>query len=109
MPWLGGKAPHAVQLTSAQQTGTGIVLNWRDVAKSNAAYYAIYRFEGNTEDQQCQAKYLLTTMRTISNGAEQTFTDSTIVKGKTYVYYVTALDRLHNEGRASQEMRVTAQ
>jgi uncharacterized lipoprotein YddW (UPF0748 family) len=107
MPWLGGKAPQEVQLTSARQTGTGVVLNWRDVAKSNTAYYAIYRFEGNTANQQCQAEYLLATTRKIGNGEEQTFTDSTAVKGKTYVYYVTALDRLHNESRASQRLKVT--
>jgi len=107
--WLGGKAPQAVQLTDAQQKGSGVVLNWRDVTKSNAAYYAIYRFEGNTVNQQCQAEHLLTTTRKIGNGEEQTFTDSTTVKGKTYVYYITALDRLHNESRASQELKVTIQ
>jgi fibronectin type 3 domain-containing protein len=86
------------------------VLNWQDSANTNAAYYAIYRFESKAATQQCQGwgdGHLLDTARKMGNGAEQTFTDSTALKGKTYVYYVTALDRLHNESQANEGVTIT--
>jgi uncharacterized lipoprotein YddW (UPF0748 family) len=110
MPWLAGKVPHEVEHLSGQQAGSGIVLNWQDSANTNAAYYAIYRFESKAATQQCQGwgdGHLLDTARKMGNGAEQTFTDSTALKGKTYVYYVTALDRLHNESQANEGVTIT--
>lgn len=109
MPWLPGKVPHKIEHVSTQQTGSSIILHWQDNASSNAVYYAIYRFERNDSSQQCHpwgAEHLLDTVRKVGN-SKQTFTDSTATKGKTYIYYVTALDRLHNESQASAGLRVT--
>jgi fibronectin type 3 domain-containing protein len=102
MSWLTGKAPQSVTLQSTQQAGSTIVLHWQDVAGNNTAYYAIYRVESA---QQCQM-VLLDTMRKAGNGAQE-FRDSTTIKGKTYTYYVTALDRLHHESKASAGMAIT--
>jgi uncharacterized lipoprotein YddW (UPF0748 family) len=102
MPWLAGKAPQSVTRLSSQQAGSAIVLRWQDTPGNNTTYYAIYRAEGT---QQCQTM-LLDTMRKAGNSMQE-FRDTTAIKGKTYTYCVTALDRLHHESKASVKTTVT--
>jgi uncharacterized lipoprotein YddW (UPF0748 family) len=103
MSWLAGKAPQSVTHLSTQQAGSTIVLHWQDTANNNAAYYAVYRVEST---QQCQTM-LLDTTRKVGNSSAQEFRDTTAVKGKTYTYYVTALDRLHHESKVSAGIKIT--
>jgi fibronectin type 3 domain-containing protein len=103
MSWLTGKAPQSVTHLRSQQAGSAIVLHWQDTANNNAAYYAVYRVEST---QQCQT-ILLDTTRKVGNNSTQEFRDTTAVKGKTYTYYVTALDRLHHESKVSGGIKTT--
>ena len=68
-----------------------------------AAYYAVYRFDGHPPRAACDfadAKNLLGTTRAVS-GLFNEWTDTTAVAGKQYTYYVTAVDRLHHESEPS--------
>ncbi|WP_052476501.1 OmpL47-type beta-barrel domain-containing protein [Cohnella kolymensis] len=75
-------------------------------AASDAAYYAIYRFDAGSSVNIEDAAHLLGTVRKQGAGL-QTYTDNTAVDGSRYTYLVTAVDRLHNESPASNEITIT--
>ncbi|MBO0780816.1 MAG: family 10 glycosylhydrolase [Ktedonobacteraceae bacterium] len=109
MPWLGGSAPQSVTLNQAQATTQGVELRWEDRPQNTTAYYAIYRLEGEQGQHTphaANAPYLLATVRKRSEQVQQSLIDTTAQAGKTYTYYVTALDRLHHESTASNERSV---
>ncbi|GHO41896.1 glycoside hydrolase family 10 protein [Ktedonospora formicarum] len=104
MPWIDDEAPCAVKLNHAKQGENSVDLRWVDLPHNDATYYAIYRFNGKvqaaTTDFENTAN-LLTTMRKTKDSTQQSFVDTSVQAGHTYTYYVTALDRLHNESRPS--------
>jgi hypothetical protein len=70
-----------------------------------AAYYAVYRFDGDvpaTSAGSCDfadARNLAGTARAAGGpgGPAMTWQDATAVPGRTYTYFLTAVDRLHHE------------
>ncbi|MEC0251899.1 glycoside hydrolase family 10 protein [Bacillus halotolerans] len=98
MPWLDSKAPKKPKLTKVTADDNGNLLHIQDHPSNRktkeTAYYAIYRAEGKQEQT------LLATARKTSD--KQTFLDDTAEPNKTYSYYVTSADRLHNESKASK-------
>ncbi|ACU73292.1 protein of unknown function DUF187 [Catenulispora acidiphila DSM 44928] len=101
-----GPAPERTALTEAQPTSTGTRLRWLHLGRPHgveAAYYAVYRFDGRPPQPACDftdAKNLLGTARAVPdlfNG----WTDTSATSGKQYTYYVTALDRSHHESAPS--------
>ena len=98
MPWKGGKAPQAPQTGKLSSQSNGIKLTWED-ASSSTAYYAIYRYSANEKidiTADSSAKNLIATVR--KNGtATQTYTDTSRKDPNGVVYFITALDRLHNQ------------
>ncbi|MEY9886892.1 uncharacterized lipoprotein YddW (UPF0748 family) [Catenulispora sp. MAP5-51] len=101
-----GPAPDRTALTEAKPTGTGTQLQWLHLGRPHgveAAYYAVYRFDGHPPQSACDfadAENLLGTVRAVPqlfNG----WTDTAAVAGKQYSYYVTAVDRLHHESAPS--------
>ncbi|KWX01271.1 hypothetical protein LI90_2299 [Carbonactinospora thermoautotrophica] len=101
MPHLGGAAPPRPVITRAERTARGVALTWRAAAarQGDATAYAIYRFAGAAP--RCgfaDARHLIAIVRA---GRTRTFTDTGAEPGRTYTYYVTALDRLHQESRPS--------
>ncbi|MCY9761984.1 family 10 glycosylhydrolase [Paenibacillus alvei] len=105
MPWLPANTPPVPKLTAAHVTGQGVHLSWEDAKNSSAAYYVIYRAEGNTAIDINDPKNILTTIRKI-NGMYQFYLDTTGNPGKQYSYAVTAADRLHNESNLSQSKTI---
>lgn len=105
MPWLPANTPPVPKLTAAHVTGQGVHLSWEDAKNSSAAYYVIYRAEGNTAIDINDPKNILTTIRKI-NGMYQFYLDTTSNPGKQYSYAVTAADRLHNESNISQSKTI---
>nr|BBH89378.1 hypothetical protein KTC_41290 [Thermosporothrix sp. COM3] len=100
MPWIDKLPPTPVELVSARATEQGVELHWMDLSCNDATSFAIYRFEGNEKPGAADfanASNLLTLVRNQQGDISRTFVDKTAQHGKTYTYFVTALDRLHNE------------
>jgi fibronectin type 3 domain-containing protein len=80
-------------ITTARRAAGGVALRWSGTDR--AASYAVYRFAGGFD--RCgmvDARNLVATVR------NRSFVDATAGDGR-YTYVVTALDRTHNESRAS--------
>lgn len=102
MLWRDSIAPNPPREAVAQIENNTIKLTWQapDQAKDNEpAYgYVIYRFDQNDD--------LITTERSekivhIQFNADCSFTDKNIVKGNTYMYVITAIDKIKNESEHS--------
>jgi uncharacterized lipoprotein YddW (UPF0748 family) len=96
MPALDSRPPLPVHATRAKRTASGVQLTWSRTSTDTTSY-AVYRREllGSDHCPDNDARNLLTTLR--STGATQSYVDPTATPGKTYLYTVTALDRLSNQ------------
>jgi hypothetical protein len=65
--------------------------------------YVIYRFEGTEKIDVADPKNILH----IQYNADPFYNDSSILRGKTYLYVITAIDRLKNESDRSPTIAVT--
>ncbi|RIX53971.1 SpoIID/LytB domain-containing protein [Paenibacillus nanensis] len=102
MPWLDNEAPEAPALLSALSAKSGQVeLRFEDAPESDAAYYAVYRQEGDSAPDTTDPSKLIGKVRKQSGAAQQMYLDMNVQDGVTYTYVVTALDRLHNESGGS--------
>lgn len=96
--------PCAERLTSPRPLNASalrkqISLSWKesvDTGDDNLMGYELWRSEDGTTFGQ------LTTI------GETTFTDTAVVKGKTYYYYVVAFDAEGNRSEASNTVQITA-
>jgi uncharacterized lipoprotein YddW (UPF0748 family) len=97
MLWRDSIAPNSPQQLVVKADSTGNNLSWitPTTAKDNEPVYGyvIYRFEGNEKINVDDATHILK----IAYSPETFYHDSTVVKGKTYLYVVSAIDRLKNE------------
>ncbi len=97
MPWLDAIKPNAPQKLLILEKAEGISLNWEapQMAKDGetASGYVVYRFEDHEEINIEDARYIVH----ISYLPVTTFLDKSAIKGKNYVYVISALDRLKNE------------
>ncbi|SFJ68558.1 glycoside hydrolase family 10 protein [Thermoflavimicrobium dichotomicum] len=107
MPWLDDDAPPAPHIHSALRTQKGIALVWGDHPKSDAVYYVIYRFKKDEAIDFDRPEHILTTIRRSGKfSIAQFYLDTTAQPDEQYVYYVTAVDRLHNESKPSKPKEV---
>ncbi|MCF6471082.1 hypothetical protein FAF44_22160 [Nonomuraea sp. MG754425] len=87
-------APAAPAITSATRGTNGVQLSWT----GSAASYAVYRVDGTPSAADpcffADARNLVATTR------QSTFTDTTAT-GSAYTYYVSALNRTHQESAPS--------
>lgn len=105
MPWLDAEAPEAPALLSANTAKAGqVMLRFDDAPESDAAYYAIYRQDGDSAPDMSDPSKLIGKVRKQAGAAEQVYVDTAIQDGSTYTYVVTAVDRLHNESAASNAL-----
>lgn len=92
--WRNRPRVQAPVLVRARRTGAGVELRWEPRGAPRPTSYAVYRFDGQAQVQDCDfadATHLLATLR------DQCFTDATAAAGRSYTYYVMALDRLSAE------------
>jgi hypothetical protein len=79
-----------------------VTLNWQSgppAADGDAATnYVLYRVEPNETSTPNDPRRILALPRP-APGFPATYVDTTAVPGQAYAYYVTAVDRLHNESR----------
>jgi uncharacterized lipoprotein YddW (UPF0748 family) len=96
MPSLDSRPPLPVHALKASRTTGGVRLDWRATSKDTTSY-AVYRRDLLAGDWcgDNDARNLIATMR--ATGAQQTWTDTTAVAGRHYIYLVTALDRGWNQ------------
>jgi hypothetical protein len=80
-------------------------------ADDRTTEFAVYRFDGIQLVRDCDladATHLIATGRA-TNDFLQSFTDTTVERGKVYTYAMTALDRLHHQsGPTLPRFAVTA-
>lgn len=104
MPWLDPTAPPAPKLTGLSGSqGEGIRLEWEDSSPDDQAYYVIYRFEAGEVVDLENPQYIREIVQRQPK-KEQHWIDSKVKKRTTYTYYVTAVDRLHNESQGGTGM-----
>ncbi|WP_308250741.1 family 10 glycosylhydrolase [Nonomuraea rhizosphaerae] len=100
-PVRGGSAAPAVPVVTAAARGSGgVAVTWT----GSGTAYAVYRVDGSAPAADpcahADARNLLTTTR------QKSFTDTTAGSG-TYTYYLTALNRTHQESAPSAGKVVT--
>lgn len=102
-PWIDSVAPVPILNLGVENKRGEIILTWKDTPKNYVTYYAIYRSETpkiNLDD----GKYLIGTVR---RDGKNIYIDRTAIKGKTYYYAVTAVDRVHNESAVNEVKKIT--
>jgi len=106
MLWLDSIAPNVPRNLIVKPNGPGVALNWEApvVAKDNEpAYgYVIYRFEGSDKIDIENPAHILH----IAYDDHTYYQDNTVQKGKTYLYVITAIDRLKNESDRSPTIAI---
>jgi hypothetical protein len=107
MLWLDSVAPNVPRLFSVTKIAPRTVqLKWdaplpaRD--KEPVYGYVIYRFEGDEKINLDDPKNILR----INYNTGNVFNDTTVQPGKTYLYVVTAIDRLKNESDRTPSIAV---
>ena len=102
MPWKDAVPPLPVANLTLRRLSHYVTLNWQSGAPAAdgdaATYYVLYRFEATERSSPNDPRRILALPRP-APGFPATFVDTTAVPGQAYAYYVTAVDRLHNESR----------
>ncbi|SNC74606.1 Uncharacterized lipoprotein YddW, UPF0748 family [Hymenobacter gelipurpurascens] len=100
MPWLDAVPPRPAQNLVLTASAVANTLTWQPspVASDGdaAAYYVLYRFDTNTQPTPDDPRNILAVLRPQA-GRGLFFADTTARRGVAYGYYLTAVDRLHNE------------
>jgi uncharacterized lipoprotein YddW (UPF0748 family) len=101
MLWLDSIPPNAPRNVMAIHSLKGVDLKWETPLpakdKEPVYGYVIYRFNGDEKVNLGDPKYILH----IQYHDTPFYKDETAQKGKTYLYVVTAIDRLKNESEPS--------
>ena len=105
MPWKDNTPPLSPRSLKATLLQKGLELTWErpDAAADGdkAWYYIVYRFGPDEKATAHDPRKIIGMCY-----QEEKFIDNNAESGKRYVYYVTAVDRLHNEGRPIGPLRV---
>jgi uncharacterized lipoprotein YddW (UPF0748 family) len=109
MPWKDSVPPLSPKsLKATLMLNNALELFWEkpDPASDGdgATYYVIYRFE---PDEKATAYDPRRIIGMCYEGEK--FIDKTVQPGQRYVYYITSVDRLHNESRPIGPLRVEVQ
>ena len=108
MPWLDSIAPNQPKNLVAQPNALGVNLQWQTpamAADSEEVYgYVIYRFNSDELVNLADPKNILH----IQYSANTQYEDQNADKNRTYLYVVTAIDRLKNESGPTPTVKVIA-
>ena len=110
MTWLDAVNPNAPSALIAKSVSKGVEISWKEplvASDGDKAYgYVIYRFNRGEKIDIEQAHHIL---KISFSSAETSFTDNTVSANRSYIYVVTALDRLKNESQHSNMASVSVQ
>ncbi|WP_400194017.1 glycoside hydrolase family 10 protein [Hymenobacter sp. B81] len=104
MPWKDAVPPRAPEkLVLNRAGGTVVALAWQPgpaAADGDSAHaYVIYRFGRGEQPTPDNPARILAIQPRLTRAGAAAYVDTTARWGQEYAYYVTALDRLHNESR----------
>jgi uncharacterized lipoprotein YddW (UPF0748 family) len=95
MPWKDSVPAQAPDSLWIEADNTHLRLRWSHAPlaadSQNAAYYVVYRFRSDQPQNLADPTHILAIQR------DTTLTDARTAPGLSYLYLVTACDRLHNE------------
>ena len=101
MLWRDSVGPNIPRQLLAGRTEQGVMLSWQIpllAQDKEAVYgYVVYRFFQGEQADLSNPEHIIH----IQYNAANSFEDTTAQKGKHYVYYVTAIDRMKNESEAA--------
>lgn len=104
MPWLDDKAPLAPYFIDAFERPQGLEIRWSDDDTSGQTrQYVLYRFEAQQTINLNDPAHILAI---VPQMPDPFWMDRTYIKGRSYVYIVTALDRMQNESLQSDPLRM---
>jgi uncharacterized lipoprotein YddW (UPF0748 family) len=107
MLWRDSIAPKTPRELTAKADTNGVKLSWKEPPpakdKEPVYGYVIYRYSGKDTINVDGPKYILH----IQYNAEVGYEDKSAQKGNTYIYVVTAIDRLKNESEHSAPILIT--
>lgn len=107
MLWLDSIPPNPPVNLTATAGPKGVDLKWAtpELPKDNEPVYGyvIYRFNGNEKVNLNDPAHILH----IQYNTSTSFTDESVKKRSTYLYVVTAIDRLKNESEPSPTVAAT--
>ena len=106
MLWLDSIPPNVPRNLTVKPNGPGVALNWDTPLpakdKEPIYGYVIYRFDGNEKIDIENPAHILH----IAYDDRTFYEDSAVQKGHTYLYVVTAIDRLKNESDRSPTIAI---
>ncbi|MRG46468.1 family 10 glycosylhydrolase [Chitinophaga sp. SYP-B3965] len=104
MPWLDNKPPEPPYFTDAFEKPEGLEIRWADDDTSNQTkQFVVYRFEDKDVINVNDPTKILSIVMQMP---DPVFIDRNYIKGRKYIYIVTALDRMQNESMISDPLRV---
>jgi len=106
MSWIDQTAPGSPKsLTACGSPEQGIQLKWPSNLEDDAAYFVIYRSEGEKAVDYNNPEQIIDKVP-FSAEINQTWVDENIDKRTHYQYCITAVDRLHNESKPSPILEI---
>ncbi|WP_375418325.1 glycoside hydrolase family 10 protein [uncultured Hymenobacter sp.] len=101
MPWLDAVPPRPPVSFSLRRLRQFVSLTWLPGPPAPdgdaATYYVLYRFGPGETPTPNDPRRILRVLRPETTGAAVTYVDTTARPAQAYAYYLTAVDRLHNE------------
>jgi len=105
MPWLDSIPPPAPRITTALFDSSGLRIDWEQPdTSSHPAAFVIYRF---TTGMDCNLDDPSHMLAILNQPGQDSFLDSTCHQGTACYYFITALDRLHNESQTSNRLQIS--
>ncbi len=105
MPWKDNIPPNAPQKLRATKSDNGVRLTWTEPLPAEdgekARYYVIYRFDADEKPGAGDPRKIVG--RCFEG---EYFIDRTAQPGEKYTYYLTSVDRLHNESRPAGPLKL---
>lgn len=104
MPWLDAVPPRPPVNFTLRRLRQFVTLNWQPGPPAPdgdvATYYVLYRFGPGEIPSPDDPRHILRLLRPNTPGAAVAYVDTTARPAQGYAYYLTAVDRLHNESPA---------